>query len=145
FLVWQFLLIPLNRDWTQYKLVTAPPRQGPFRVGVYDVRRYVVNRDSVPLSSRDTIRWRDVIIDNVGAASIGTHDQTFWQRYGRGYFRYRPDTARHTVAVWKTSAIPRDSTFLFTMRYEVPDTATIRFHTVIRGDSVHVELVRVPR
>ena len=31
------------------------------------------------------------------------------------------------------------------MRYELPDTNTIRFHTVIRGDSVHVELVRMPR
>jgi hypothetical protein len=34
---------------------------------------------------------------------------------------------------------------MFTLRYEVPDTSTIRLHTVIRGDSVHVELFRVPR
>jgi len=36
----------------------------------------------------------------------GTRDQILWQRYGRGYFRYKPDTIGHTVAVWKTSAIP---------------------------------------
>ena len=63
----------------------------------------------------------------------------------RGYFRYKPDTAAHTAVVWKTSTIPRDSTYMFTMRYEVPDSGTIRLHTVIRGDSVHVELVRVAR
>jgi hypothetical protein len=31
------------------------------------------------------------------------------------------------------------------MYYEAPDTNTIRFHTVIRGDSIHVELAREPR
>jgi hypothetical protein len=31
------------------------------------------------------------------------------------------------------------------MRYDVPDTSTIRFAAVIRGDSVRAELVRVPR
>jgi hypothetical protein len=109
------------------------------------VRSYVVNGDSIPLTSTDTLRWRDVIIDNSGAGSVNTLDHVFWQRYHRGYFRYKPDTAAHTVAVWKTSTIPRDSTFLFTMRYDVPDTSTIRFATVIRGDSVRAELVRVPR
>jgi len=86
-----------------------------------------------------------VVIDNAGAGSVNTSDQVFWQRYRRGYFRYKPNPTTHTAAVWKTSTIPRDSTFLFTMRYEVPDSATVRLHTVIRGDSVHVELVRVPR
>ena len=112
---------------------------------MYDVRQYVVNHDTIPPSTTDTLRWRDVVIDNATAGSIGTSDPFFWQRYRRGYFRYRPNVAQHTAAVWKTSAIPRDSTFLFTMRYERPDSNTIRLHTQIRGDSVHVELVRVPR
>ena len=47
--------------------------------------------------------------------------------------------------MWKTSTIPGDSTWLFTMRYEVPDTSTIVLHTLIRGDSIRVELARVPR
>ena len=92
-----------------------------------------------------TLRWRDVIFDNTGAGSVNTRDQLFWQRYGRGYFRYRPDTIAHTVAVWKTSAAPGDSTFLFTMRYEMPDTNTIRLRAAIRGDSVNVDLARTPR
>ena len=60
-------------------------------------------------------------------------------------FRFKPDTVARTAAVWKTSTIPGDSTFLFIMRYDVPDTNTVRLHAVIRGDSVQVELVRVPR
>jgi hypothetical protein len=143
FIVFQILIFPFKDEWEGYRSRRVVA-SGPFRPGVYDVRRYVVNRDTLPATSADTIRWRDVIFDNAGTGSVSSSDQLFWQRYRRGYFRYRPDTINHTVAVWKTSAI-RDSTFLFTMRYEVPDTSTIRFHAAIRGDSLHVELVRLPR
>src|SRR6478736_3435371 len=60
--------------------------------------------------SGDTLRWKDVIIDNNAAGSVNTRDGVFWQRYRRGYFRYRADTSHRTLAVWKTSTIPRDST-----------------------------------
>ena len=145
FIIWQILVLPLQDGWSSYKVVSGAQPQGPFRRGFYDVRQFVVNDDTVPAASSDTLRWRDVIIDNVGAGSVNTRDGVFWQRYRRGYFRYRPDTASKVVSVWKISTIPRDSTFLFTMRYEVPDRSVIRFHTKIRDDSVHVELMRVPR
>lgn len=145
FLVYAILILPFMNTRQRYAIAAAPPPDGPLPAGVYDVRRYVVNHDTIAATTTDSLRWRDVIIDNAGAGSINTADQLFWQRYHRGYFRYRTDAAQHTAAVWKTSAIPRDSTFLFTMRYERPDSNTIRLHTQIRGDSVHVELVRVPR
>jgi hypothetical protein len=145
FILWQILIQPVQTGWNRYKVVNAPPAQGPFRLGFYDVRQFIVNSDTIAAASADTLRWRDVIIDNIGAGSVNTRDGVFWQRYGRGYFRYRPDTSHNMVSVWKTSTIPRDSTFLFTMRYDVPDSMVIRFHTKLRDDSVHVELVRVPR
>ena len=145
FIVFQILIFPFKSSYQRYKVANAPVVDGPIKAGVYDVRRYVVNRDTISVASADSLRWNDVIIDSRSAGSVDTRDQIFWRRYGRGYFRYRPDSVTHTVAVWKTSTIPGDSTFLFTMRYEVPDTSTVRFHTMIRGDSVHVELVRVPR
>jgi len=145
FFVYQLLWLPLQRGWNSYQAAHAPIPPGPFTPGVYDVRRFLVNGVEVPATSGDTLRWKDVIIDSRGAGSVNTSDQLFWQRYRRGYFRYRPDTTTAMAAVWKTSAIPRDSTFLFTMHYEVPDTSRILLATVIRGDSIHVELVRVPR
>ncbi len=145
FLLYHILYLPVKRGWANYQTVNAPANPGPFRQGVYEVRHYVVNGDTIPAVSADTLRWKDVIIDNARQGSVNTRDGVFWQRYRRGYFRYRPDTSQRLVSVWKTSTIPRDSTFLFTMRYEVPDTSVIRFHTKIRDDSVHVELVRVPR
>jgi hypothetical protein len=156
--VWEILVAPMNRGYTRYNMAKAPPVAGPFKVGVYDVTSYVVNQTSVPLTSGSTARWKDLIIDSHMAASVGTSDPVFQRRYGRGYFRYRADTTTHMVAVWKTSTIPGDSAFLFNMRYEMPGKRTsvpspiappgadtIRLHTVIRGDSIHVELVRTAR
>ena len=145
FLLFQFLYLPLRFGWARYQATNAPPAPGPFAVGVYDVRQFVVGHDTVAATSGDSLRWRDVIFDSRSAGSVGTADALFTQRYRRGYFRYRPDTTARTIAVWKTSAIPGDSTFLFTARYEIADSTTVRLHTAIRGDSVHAELVRVPR
>jgi hypothetical protein len=145
FILYQFLWSPLQSSWTRFWALKRPPAQGPFAAGVYDVRSYVVNRDTIPLTSTDSIRWHDVIIDSNAAGSVGSRDPVFWQRYRRGYFRYKVDTTSRTAAVWKTSTIPGDSTFLFTMRYEVPDSTSLRFIAPIRGDTVRVDLVRVPR
>lgn len=145
FIVYSILWVPLKNGYSRFQAGKVPPPSGPFLSGFYEVRQYVVNRDTIPAGMADTLRWKDVIIDNNLAGSVNTRDGVFWQRYRRGYFRYKPDTVQKTVVVWKISTIPRDSTFMFTMRYEVPDTSVIRWHTKIRDDSVHVELVRVPR
>jgi hypothetical protein len=145
FILFQILIFPVKDGWARYQAAIRPNPAGPFKPGVYDVRRYIVNHDTVPANSADSLRWKDVIFDNNGAGSINTADRVFWQRYHRGYFHYASDPVAHTAAVWKTSTVPRDSTYLFTMRYEVPDSVTVRLHMTIRRDSVHVELVRVPR
>jgi hypothetical protein len=145
FFIWEFLLLPLRQNFVTWRVLHTAAPPGPFPAGVYDVRSFARGPDTIPASRSDSMRWRDVIIDDAGAGSVGTRDTVFWQRYRRGYFHYAPDTVSHLVSVWKISTIPGDSSFLFTMRYEVPDPATIRWHTAIRGDSVHVELVRVVR
>ena len=145
FMLYQILWLPAQSGWTRYQASKQPPPQGPFAIGMYDVRRFVVNRDTIPAASGDTLRWKDVIFDSNVGGSVNTTDSMFWQRYRRGYFRYKPNTKDHTMEVWKIGWVPRDSAYLFRMRYEVPDSNTIRLHTLIRGDSVHMELVRQPR
>jgi hypothetical protein len=145
FFVYQFVVMLAWNDYKRYLAANAPPKRGPFAEGVYDVKSYVVNKTPVPATTGDTIRWKDLIIDSNAAGSVNSLDPVFWTRYRRGYFRYKPDTVAHTAVVWKISTIPRDSTYMFTMRYEVPDSNTIRLHTVIRGDSIHVELARMAR
>ncbi len=137
-------VVPVVTAYGRSRAVAAETAAAPFRAGVYDVHRFARNGDTLPPLLPDTLRWRDVIFDKGGVGSVGTRDPVFWQRYRRGYFRYRADTARRTVAVWKTSAV-RDSVFLFTMRYEIPDANTVRLWAGIRGDSVYAELVRTER
>jgi len=145
FIVFQILIFPLKTAVDRYRAANAPSAAGPFKVGMYEVRDFSVNRQSIPATAGDSLRWRDVIFDSNGAGSVNTADSLFWQRYRRGYFRYKTNPADQTLAVWKTSAIPRDSTFLFNGRYATPDSNTIVLDAQIRGDSVHVEMVRVPR
>jgi hypothetical protein len=87
------------------------------------------------------MRWRDVIFDSRTSGSVGTTDSLFWQRYRRGYFRFRANPEEQTAVVWKNSAA-FDSTYIFTMRYERPDTSTILLWAGIGKDSVYVELAR---
>lgn len=145
FIVFQILIFPLKNGYDRYRAANATPPAGPFKVGLYEVRDFSVNRQTIPMTAGDSTRWRDVIFDSNGAGSIATTDTLFWQRYHRGYFRYKANPTDQTMAVWKTSAIPRDSTFLFNGRYATPDSNTVVFDAQIRGDSVHVEMVRVPR
>ena len=145
FVVYNMLVAPVVGGYQRVQAARQPAVPGPFRTGVYEVREFAVNGVAVPSSPGDSMRWKDVIFDSNGAGSVGTADAFFQRRYGRGYFRYKADTARRTASVWKTSAIPGDSTFLFTLRYEVPDTNVLRFSARIRADSVHVELVRRER
>jgi hypothetical protein len=138
------LVLPLQRGWTQYGAGRNQPELVPFRAGIYDVAQFVVNGDTIPPLVSDSLRWRDVIIDSRLQGSVNTTDSLFWTRYRRGYFRYLADTASQVVHVWKTSAA-LDSTFLFTMRYEVPDSTRIRLWGLVRDDSLQVELVRSRR
>ncbi|MDQ6829235.1 MAG: hypothetical protein M3081_10260 [Gemmatimonadota bacterium] len=138
------LILPVQRSWTRYVALSHQAESRPFRAGVYDVRQFIRNGDTIPALLADTLRWRDVIFDNGEQGSVNSADPVFWQRYHRGYFRYKADTSTRTVAVWKTSTA-FDSTFLFTMRYDMPDTNTILLWTNIRNDSVFVRLVRSAR
>ena len=139
-----FLILPFQNSWSRSGALKRSRPARPFAAGVYDVRRYVLNGDTVPALLTDSLRWRDVIIDNQQSASVNTRDSLFQQRYRRGYIRYRADTVRHMMAAWKTSPA-LDSTWLFTMRYEIPDSSTIRFWGKVRSDSLYVELVRINR
>jgi hypothetical protein len=145
FIVFQILIFPVKNGYQRYRAANAAAPSGPFKVGLYEVRDFTVNRQSIPAVVGDSLRWRDVIFDSNGAGSVNTTDSLFFQRYRRGYFRYKTNPTDQTVAVWRTSAIPRDSAFLFNSRYATPDSNTIVLDAQIRGDSVHVEMVRVPR
>jgi len=143
-LVVLFLFLPLQSSWRRAAARDRLVMPVPLASGVYAVRRWVVNGDTIPAHSVDASRWRDLVIDNETQGSVGSTDSLFWQRYRRGYFRYNADTVARTLAMWRTSML-QDSTHLFTARYELPADGVARLWTVMRGDSVYVELVRTAR
>ncbi len=116
----------------------------PFGTGIWEVRTFVRNSDTIPPTAADPLRWRDVIFDSRNAGSIGTTDTAFWQRYGRGYFRFNTNDEAGTATVWRTS-FARDSVGLFTLRYERPDSITLRLWTIFREDTLDLELSRSDR
>jgi len=138
------VIMPFYNSWETYKSASNRTDIPPIRAGMYDVKIYAVNKDTISAINTGANRWKDVVFENNGGGSVNTTDTLFAQRYGRGYFGYRPDTSNHQVVFWKRSP-SFDSTYLFTMLYDLPDSNTIRLWTSIRTDSVYVELVRSPR
>lgn len=145
-LVVLILIFPFRDSWRRYQAAVADRAAvvEPFGVGIYHVRTFTRNGDTIPASAPEPMRWHDVIFDSRTSGSVGTADTLFWQRYGRGYFRFRANPEDQTATVWKNNAA-FDSTFLFTMRYERPDSATILVWADIGKDSVYAELVRKQR
>jgi hypothetical protein len=137
-------VIPLLSSWERAREAATPVTAIPLAAGVYDVTRFVRNGDTVPALVSDTVRWRDVIIDNARQGSVGTTDTLFWQRYRRGYFRFRADTATRTLTIWRTS-MRQDSTFVATARYALRDSTGAQLWMVLHGDTLAIELARSPR
>ncbi|MES2522264.1 MAG: hypothetical protein V4617_06180 [Gemmatimonadota bacterium] len=138
------LVMPFYSTYQRGQAQQTVRPASPLAVGVYDVRLFVRNGDTIPALTSDSIRWRDVVIDNPAGGSVGSTDPRFWQRYRRGYFRYRADTSAHTMAVWRTSFMG-DSTHVFTARYTLPDSNSAKLWTTMGSDSLYVELVRSSR
>ena len=145
-LVFIILIFPLRDGWRRYQSITNDSNTAvePFGIAIYDVRTFARNGDTIPLTAPEAVRWRDVIFDSRNSGSIGTTDTLFWQRYRRGYFRFNANPEAQTAFVWKGS-FAFDSTYLFTMRYEQPDTATLLVWAEIGEDSVFAELVKKER
>jgi hypothetical protein len=121
----------------------APKAPQAIRAGVYDVKIFAINRDTLPPLLTDSVRWKDVVFEDEGG-SVNTTDTIFWQRYRRGYFKYAIDSVKKQIKfsrqnwTWKTWE-------LFDMNYEMPDSNTIRLWGKIRNDSIYAELKRSNR
>jgi hypothetical protein len=113
-----------------------------FKPGVYDVTKYVVNKDTLPALMTDSIRWKDLIIENNGMGSINTKDTLFRRRYGRGYFVFEVDTLQPIINFKK---MQQDTAYIFSLHYLRPDSNTLQLWGKQRNDSVFIELKRSAR
>jgi len=118
---------------------------GPIPKGVYDVKVFALNRDTLPVaaSMTDSLRWKDIIFEG-GSGSVNTTDTLFRQRYRRGYFDYTMNDSLKTLVFnrpgWNGA---RDSVLVF--RYAFPDSTHIRLWGRLRNDSLYLELEKSNR
>jgi hypothetical protein len=115
----------------------------PIRRGVYAVRTWVINGDTIMPSYRDSLRWKDVIFDTRGRGSVNSPDTSFGRKYGygRGLFHYATDSAAHLVMTRSAS----DHSLIMRCRYEMPDSNTVVLRGRLGRDSLDVVLERTNR
>ncbi len=116
----------------------------PIPRGIYDVKTFVVNNDTIPIKSTDSLVWKDMIFDNDGVISVNSCDTLLYKHYRRGYIFFKSDTIKKELQCYKRS-VKGDSLFLFTLKYKFRDNNTIHFITKIKEDSVHIDVVKSSR
>ena len=135
------VVLQISNDVDYFQSTKKPIPKQPVKNGVYEVAVFAINKDSLPLILSDTMRWQDVIFEN-GLGSIKTSDTAFRQRYRRAYFTYGLDSATHMLTFKKQAA---DSLSILNLRYDTPDSNTVRLWGKQRNDSLYVVLKRINR
>ena len=138
--IWQ----PFYQDVTRYRDLRKPAVAGPVHRGVYAVRVFAINGDTIPPSFEDSIRWKDVIFDSKGRGSVNCPDTSFAQKYGygRGLFHYETDSMHHLLTITKSST---DHHLIMECHYELPDSNTVFLRGRLRQDSLYLILQRTNR
>jgi hypothetical protein len=111
----------------------------PIPRGIYDVAVFAVNKDTIPISINDSVRWSDVIFDNFGYGSMKTSDTVFRQRYRRAYFYYEGDSVKHSISFKKMQG---DSIAIASFHYLMPDSNTVMLWGKQKNDSLFIKLKR---
>jgi hypothetical protein len=140
------VVFSLYENWQRYKMSLNTTDTKPIKSGIYNVAAFVVNKDTVPSAITDSMRWQDVIFEKNGRGSIKTADTVFLQRYKRGYFDFETDTVKHIITFKKprTDSV-RYSRLVLSLRYDLPDTNTIRLWGKDKNDSMYVLLKKSNR
>jgi hypothetical protein len=143
-----------------YKLPKTPGLKDAY--GLYNVKVFVLNKDTIPYSRTDERRWQDVVFEKWSTLSVkqnrpvkidfttgenaNTHDID--RNYesagvaGRHYFYYEADTLNNTLKLQNKNKNHRDEHLL--LQFARPNDSTI----VLKGinenqDSIYAELHRV--
>jgi hypothetical protein len=133
------LIFPFYQSFTQS--IPSISKTEPVKNGVYAFVQYRLNNKDIPLSTLDTLRWKDLIFEN-GLGSIGTNDTLFRHRYNRPYFSYELDSTKNLVGFKKFSNMKE---YFLEFKYSIPDSTTIMLDGLRGKDSLHVELKQTPR
>ena len=134
-----FAIVPFFTTREFYKSLAKAGNAGQIRPGLYDVKVFAVNKDTIPALITDSLRWKDMVFEKDGGGSVGATDTSFRQRYRRGYFNFIPDSSKQTILFKKSTNI------IFTLHYSLPDSNTIKLWGSYKSDSLYVILKKSNR
>lgn len=137
-----FVIMPFYRCGNMYKDFHAREEVKPIKAGVYEVKTFIRNNDTIPILASDTLQWKDFIFDKAGSGSVNSRDTMFRQLYGRGYFHYECDTTKQVIAIKRSSF---DTTKLMSFNYQLVQPDKFKIWTVLRQDSIFMELEKSKR
>ncbi len=150
----------VNYTSDPYKLPHTPGLSNAF--GVYNVKQYVVNNDTLPYSKTDPQRWQDVVFEKWSTMTVRDNrpvliDKTSGEAYhendidrnyelagfaGRHYYYYDVDTVHQLLRLQNKHHDLRDEKML--LSYSRPNDSTILLSGVNeRNDSIQVVLEKI--
>ena len=134
---WQLFIMNIYVQSSIYSERQNQIRTNPITPGIYDVPVFVVNGDTIPPVLTDSLRWQKVVFnDAIDNGYAIPYDTIFWKRIDRGFFAYTVDTIKREIQFMKSKNAASDLYPSFLMKYELPDSNTIRLSGLIRKDSV---------
>jgi hypothetical protein len=145
-----------------YKIPHTPGLDNAY--GYYNVKEFILNKDTIPYSKTDPNRWQDVVFEKWSTLTIrdnrpvlidrssgeATHEKDIDRNYelagfaGRHYYYYEADTVNHTLALQnKNKDLRNERLFL---SYDRPNDSTILLSGIDQNkDSVHVVLEKIDK
>lgn len=135
------LIYPAYQTVEEYTAKIVVKKQ-EIPVGVYAIKKFIRNQDTIRAQLQDSLAWKDVIFDNSEAGSINTCDTTFRHRYHRGYFIYELNAKKDSITFSKGGFEPR---LLFTLHYSQLKPGHILLDGLIDEDTVQLELLRTDK
>jgi len=134
--------------YSQYKEYTDLEKQDlkPIPYGLYEVRLFVKNNDTLPVLANDSLIWKDVVFEynqKKNFATVNSRDTLLGHGNRRGLFYYKADTLAKTLQCYREEN--KDSVYLFTMQYYIKDRNNIALRAKVGEDSLYMELMRSKR
>ena len=96
--------------------------------GIYDVKTFTRDNDTIPPLTTDSTRWSKLIISNPGYATI----QTMTEK--NKYYVFKPDTVHKTVIMYPS----RDTAIKYTLSYKREDSS-LNLYGILDRDSIYVK------
>jgi hypothetical protein len=150
----------VNHQTDPYKVPKTPGLADAY--GLYNVKHFVVNKDTIAYSKTDPQRWQDVVFEKWSTLTIkvnrpvkidkssgeGVHEKDIDRNYelagyaGRHYFHYEADTVLQILSLQNKNINHREEKLK--LHYSRPNDSTIVLSGINeRKDSIHVVLEKL--